>query len=192
MRDVGRMEREFLDVLDYELSVSEADLLDLHETIIPSRSSQLSSQLHPFFHVSALELAPRPQAGVQMFRTHRVSDDDEDEQEEGSVSSGSLYGDEASTTPTVDEVSSSGEATKVETDSLASSSSLTPTSSNSSSEPSTAATSAFSYHPHMVSKPNTTEDENTQRSVISRALWLAGHQLISSLPSGFPQLAVPV
>jgi hypothetical protein len=29
------MEREFLDVLDYELSVSEAELLDLHETLVP-------------------------------------------------------------------------------------------------------------------------------------------------------------
>ncbi|KAF9789773.1 hypothetical protein BJ322DRAFT_975719, partial [Thelephora terrestris] len=33
MRDIGRMEREFLDVLDYELSISEADLLDLHQTL---------------------------------------------------------------------------------------------------------------------------------------------------------------
>jgi len=165
------MEREFLDVLDYELSVSEADILDLHETLIPPRSSQSPAQLHPFFHTSALERAPRPQAGVQMFRTRRITDEDdeeerEDEQESRSVSSGYLYGDEVPPTPE------------------------TPTSSGSSLEPSTAPTSIFSQHPQLVSKSALTEDEEAQLPAISRALFLAGHQLISSLPTTFPQIAV--
>lgn len=189
------MEREFLDVLDYELSVSEAELLDLHETLVSSQSSQQSTQLHPFFHTSALERAPRPQAGVQMFRTRRIVDDEEDEeeQEEGSISSGYFYGDELPTTPLLDEVNVSDEETKVETKSSAPSSPSspeTPASSEPSLEPSTAATSVFSYHPHEVSKPISADDDDTQRSVISRALWLAGHQLISSLPTAFPQIAV--
>jgi hypothetical protein len=191
IKDIGRMEREFLDVLDYELTVSEADLLDLHETLIPSRSSQPSTQLHPFFHTSALERAPRPQGGVQLFRARRVADDEEDEeQEDGSVSSVSFYGDEVPTTPSLGEVDSSDEGTKVETEAPVPSSPETPTSSESSSEPSTATTSVFSYNPYMVSKPVSAEDSDAQRSVISRALWLAGHQLISSLPTTFPQIAV--
>ena len=37
-RDIGRIEREFLDVLDFELSVSEADLLAHHDALLaPSR-----------------------------------------------------------------------------------------------------------------------------------------------------------
>ena len=169
------MEREFLDVLDYELSVSEADILDLHETLIPSRSSKSPAQLHPFFHTSALERAPRPQPGVQMFRTRRITDDDDDddddeeqeqEQESRSVSSGSLYGDEIPSTPE------------------------TPTSSGSSPEHSTAVTSVSSQHPQLVSKSVPTEDENGQFPAISRALFLAGHQLISGLPTAFPQIAV--
>ncbi|EIM89736.1 uncharacterized protein STEHIDRAFT_144986 [Stereum hirsutum FP-91666 SS1] len=33
-RDIGRIEREFLDVLDFELGVSESDILSLHEPIM--------------------------------------------------------------------------------------------------------------------------------------------------------------
>ena len=33
-RDIGRIEREFLDVLDWELAVSESDILDLHDSLI--------------------------------------------------------------------------------------------------------------------------------------------------------------
>ena len=186
------MEREFLDVLDYELSVSEAELLDLHETLIPSRSSQEPAQLHPFFHTSALERAPRPQGGVQMFRARRVTDDedDEEEQEDGSDSSSSFYGDEVSTSPVLDEINASDEETKVDAKSPVPSSLESPTSSGSSSDPSTAATSVFSYHPLLMSKPASVEGDDTQRSAISRALWLAGHQLISTLPTAFPQIAV--
>jgi len=165
------MEREFLDVLDYELTVSEADILDLHETLIPSRSSQSPAQLHPFFHTSALERAPRPQAGVQMFRTRRVTDEaDEEEQEEEqesrSVSSGSLDGDEVPPTPE------------------------TPTSSGSLPESSTAATPVSSQDPQLVSKPAPTKDEDGKLPAISRALFLTGHQLVSGLPTTFPQIAV--
>ncbi|KAJ7268085.1 hypothetical protein B0H12DRAFT_93405 [Mycena haematopus] len=46
-RDVGRIEREFLDVLDWELGVGEADLLAHHEGLIAAseRSSALASRL---------------------------------------------------------------------------------------------------------------------------------------------------
>ena len=187
------MEREFLDVLDYELSVSEAELLDLHETLIPSRSTQSSAQLHPFFHASALERAPRPQAGVQMFRTRRLTDEDdedEDEREDGSVYSESLYVDDVPSTPALDEFDLSNAESNVETKSSVPYSPETPTSSDSSSEPSSAVASVFSYHPQMVSKPVAVEDDDAQMSAISRALWLAGHQLISSMPTAFPQIAV--
>ena len=33
-RDIGRIEREFLDVLDWELAVSESDILDLHDSLM--------------------------------------------------------------------------------------------------------------------------------------------------------------
>ena len=33
-RDIGRVEREFLDVLDWELAVSESDILDLHDSLM--------------------------------------------------------------------------------------------------------------------------------------------------------------
>ena len=33
-RDIGRVEREFLDVLDWELAVSESDILDLHGSLL--------------------------------------------------------------------------------------------------------------------------------------------------------------
>ncbi|KAJ6501871.1 hypothetical protein C8R45DRAFT_818681 [Mycena sanguinolenta] len=46
-RDIGRIEREFLDVLDWELGVDEADLLAHHEGLIAAseRSSALASRL---------------------------------------------------------------------------------------------------------------------------------------------------
>ena len=34
-RDIGRIEREFLDVLDWKLAVSESDILGLHDSLIP-------------------------------------------------------------------------------------------------------------------------------------------------------------
>jgi len=188
MGDIGRMEREFLDVLDYELSVSEADLLDLHETLVISRSSQQTTQLHPFFHTSELERAHRPQGGVQMFRTRRISDEDSDEedQEDGSVSSTSYYEDEVPTFSILDEADESEAETNVETRSSVPSSPETPSSPESSSEPSK---TAFSYRPNMVLKPAPSKD-GAQRSALSRALWLAGNQLISSLPTGLPQVAL--
>lgn len=188
MRDIGRMEREFLDVLDYDLSVAEADLLDLHETLFTPSSSQPASQLHPFFHVSALERAPRPQGGVQMFRTHRVTDEYSDE-ESGSVSSASYYGDDLVASTLFDADDSPDAETNVETRSSDPSSQETSSSPESSSDLSVAATSASSYHPYTVSKPVTGKDA-AQQSTISRALWLAGHQLISTLPTGFSQIAV--
>lgn len=186
MRDIGRMEREFLDVLDYELSVSEADLLDLHETLVTSRSSQPTTQLHPFFHSSAFERAPRPQGGVELFRTRRVSEEDK---EDSSTSSETSYTDELTAPLLVDEEDSTDVESNVETRSSVPSSPETPSTSVSSSEPSTTVSSVFSYNPRLVSKP-APDQEGAQRSVISRALWLAGHQIISSLPSALPQVAV--
>lgn len=197
MRDIGRMEREFLDVMDYELSVSEADLLDLHETLVSSRSSQQSVQLHPFFHTSPLELAPRPQGGVEMFRARRIDDDEEDEEEEDeeeeeteSVSSGYLYMSGRPTTPVFDDINVSDQETRVETESPSPSSTDTPTSSEFSSGPSTSASSVFSHHLSMVPKPAFEEDDDSQISALSRALLLAGHHLVSTLPTAFPQIAV--
>ncbi|KAF5333745.1 hypothetical protein D9757_000023 [Collybiopsis confluens] len=59
-RDVGRIEREFLDVLDWELSISEADVLSHHDDILAviapaSRlrhrvSSRISQRIQPRNH----------------------------------------------------------------------------------------------------------------------------------------------
>ena len=185
------MEREFLDVMDYELSVSEADLLDLHETLVSSRSPQQSAQLHPFFHTSPLELAPRPQGGVEMFRARRYGDDEEDDEEETeSLSSGYLYMDDLRTTPIFDDINVSDEETRVETESPSPSSADTPTSSEFSSEPSTSASPMFSHHLSVAPKPAFEEDDDGQISALSRALLLAGHHIVSSLPTAFPQIAV--
>ncbi|KAJ7739562.1 hypothetical protein B0H16DRAFT_62958 [Mycena metata] len=62
-RDVGRIEREFLEVLDWELGVSESDLLSHHEGLIAAslRSSALGSRSHKTKAVHAVHpvlLAP--------------------------------------------------------------------------------------------------------------------------------------
>ncbi|KAJ7129928.1 hypothetical protein C8R46DRAFT_1202310 [Mycena filopes] len=69
-RDVGRIEREFLEVLDWELGVSESDLLAHHEGLLAAslRSSALASRhtrskttaAHAHVHPSLLS-APRSQ-----------------------------------------------------------------------------------------------------------------------------------
>lgn len=181
------MEREFLDVLDYELSVSEADLLDLHETFVLPDSPQQAPQLHPFFHSSALEHDAQSD-GIEMSRTRRVSDEtsDEEEQDHDSVTFGSFYEGEAPNSPRAHHTNSE---TQVAASSSTPSSSSTPTASDSSSEPSAPATSAFSFQSQKGSKPFTAQDR-AQKTTISRALWLAGHHLISSLPTALPQLAV--
>ncbi|KZV71601.1 hypothetical protein PENSPDRAFT_650465 [Peniophora sp. CONT] len=51
-RDIGRIEREFLAVLDWELSISEADVLSHHVQL-----SEVLPELHP---VSAATTAPLP------------------------------------------------------------------------------------------------------------------------------------
>ncbi|KAJ7772867.1 hypothetical protein DFH07DRAFT_733522 [Mycena maculata] len=55
--DVGRMEREFLDVLDWELAVGEAELLAHHEALMSLESS--SRHRHP---AKAAVMEPRPRA----------------------------------------------------------------------------------------------------------------------------------
>ncbi|KAJ7319327.1 hypothetical protein DFH08DRAFT_713894 [Mycena albidolilacea] len=59
-RDIGRIEREFLDVLDWELGVSESDLLAHHEGLIAAseRSSALASRLVKTIPVKSTYLAP--------------------------------------------------------------------------------------------------------------------------------------
>jgi hypothetical protein len=59
-RDVGRIEREFLDVLDWELGIGEADLLAHHEGLIAAsqRSSALASRLIKSTPVKPTYLAP--------------------------------------------------------------------------------------------------------------------------------------
>ncbi|KIK68171.1 hypothetical protein GYMLUDRAFT_37011 [Collybiopsis luxurians FD-317 M1] len=55
-RDVGRIEREFLDVLNWELSISEADILSHHSGIsaVVAPSTPSSSRFHHFHHPSHL------------------------------------------------------------------------------------------------------------------------------------------
>ncbi|KAH7929643.1 hypothetical protein BV22DRAFT_1080558 [Leucogyrophana mollusca] len=56
-RDVGRIEREFLDVLDFELSVTEDDLLSHHDSLsavaLPSHNYRRSSPHHRHSHTHA-------------------------------------------------------------------------------------------------------------------------------------------
>ncbi|KAI0807992.1 hypothetical protein C8Q74DRAFT_1213735 [Fomes fomentarius] len=49
-RDIGRIEREFLDVLDFELSVSEADLLAHHDTILALSRPHHARAQHQHLH----------------------------------------------------------------------------------------------------------------------------------------------
>ncbi|KAJ6622980.1 hypothetical protein B0H10DRAFT_2162698 [Mycena sp. CBHHK59/15] len=70
-RDVGRIEREFLDVLDWELAVSEADLLAHHaglaEVAFPHRvahSHSHSTHLAPPQHTHTHTHRRRPSAGA--------------------------------------------------------------------------------------------------------------------------------
>ncbi|KAI0685042.1 hypothetical protein BC835DRAFT_1421641 [Cytidiella melzeri] len=53
-RDIGRIEREFLDVLDYELSLHESDLLSHHDAIMslvqPSSRQHVRSHVHHHHH----------------------------------------------------------------------------------------------------------------------------------------------
>jgi hypothetical protein len=49
-RDIGQIEREFLDVLDWDLSIKESDIIQHHESIIslqPRRSFRRSSYRPP-------------------------------------------------------------------------------------------------------------------------------------------------
>ncbi|KAI0062364.1 hypothetical protein BV25DRAFT_1825812 [Artomyces pyxidatus] len=50
-RDIGRIEREFLDVLDFELGISEADIMAHHDAIMPLVSSR---HAHGVPHPTAL------------------------------------------------------------------------------------------------------------------------------------------
>ncbi|KAJ7154158.1 hypothetical protein C8R46DRAFT_961138 [Mycena filopes] len=67
-RDVGRIEREFLDVLDWELGVSESDILAHHEGLLAAslRSSALASRVvrksapAPVYHVHVHTHTRRP------------------------------------------------------------------------------------------------------------------------------------
>lgn len=57
-RDVGRIEREFIDVLDWDLSISESDILHHHDSIMalsPRPKHQFQQRLSPITrdHLSA-------------------------------------------------------------------------------------------------------------------------------------------
>ena len=129
-----------------------------------------------------------------MFHTHRLTDEDDEDNEERE--NGSVV-DEVPSTLAPDEFDLSNEESKAETKSSVPYSPVTPTSPDSSSEPSSTAVSVFSYHPQMVSKPVTVENDDTQMSAISRALWLNGFHtgpfplsailvVSGSGPPGFP------
>ncbi|KAF5368779.1 hypothetical protein D9615_010393 [Tricholomella constricta] len=65
-RDVGRIEREFLDVLDFELSVSEADLLSHHDNLsavaLTAHSHRPSRTfIHPHPHRRTHHTRPVPE-----------------------------------------------------------------------------------------------------------------------------------
>jgi hypothetical protein len=58
-RDIGRIEREFLDVLDFELNISEADIMAHHNTIMSLASPSPRHRSHgtPGLTLPELELA---------------------------------------------------------------------------------------------------------------------------------------
>ncbi|PCH37634.1 hypothetical protein WOLCODRAFT_135755 [Wolfiporia cocos MD-104 SS10] len=69
-RDIGRIEREFLDVLDWELAISEPDLLSLHPDI--------TALARPRHHARAHLHAPAPRARSPARPTSRWSTDSSD------------------------------------------------------------------------------------------------------------------
>ncbi|KAF5367216.1 hypothetical protein D9757_012220 [Collybiopsis confluens] len=76
-RDVGRIEREFLDVLDWELAVSEADILAHHAGVsaIIAPSPPPSKQLSPRHHNSrvAIRQTSRHNNHHHRYQAHRTS-----------------------------------------------------------------------------------------------------------------------
>ena len=57
-RDVGRIEREFLDVLDYELGLTEADLLSHHDAIMSLTQAQ-RVRFHQRSHAVSAPASPQ-------------------------------------------------------------------------------------------------------------------------------------
>ncbi|KAJ7685774.1 hypothetical protein DFH06DRAFT_1075399 [Mycena polygramma] len=70
-RDVGRIEREFLDVLDWQLGVDEADVLAHHEGLMAAaaRSSALASRLTAKSSSASLKVKATP-AAPAVTQTH--------------------------------------------------------------------------------------------------------------------------
>lgn len=79
-RDIGRIEREFLDVLDFEMRISEADILMQHQGIVA-----LQPPKYPRIQVPS----PLPATITRPPFRHR-SDSDSSTYSDDSVSSGSL------------------------------------------------------------------------------------------------------
>ncbi|THH28210.1 hypothetical protein EUX98_g5982 [Antrodiella citrinella] len=78
-RDIGRIEREFLDVLDFELGITEADILFHHANIV--------SLTHPHRHSRA---AVHPPVGKRQAISHWSSDSSSDMDSVSSADSSSL------------------------------------------------------------------------------------------------------
>ncbi|KAH9950325.1 hypothetical protein B0H21DRAFT_785651 [Amylocystis lapponica] len=72
-RDVGRIEREFLDVLDFELSISEADLLSHHSYIMAAVHPRVSARGR-----SRMASRPRARSPLRSRALSRWSDDSSD------------------------------------------------------------------------------------------------------------------
>ncbi|CCL98768.1 uncharacterized protein FIBRA_00773 [Fibroporia radiculosa] len=82
-RDIGRIEREFLDVLDFELGVSEADILVHHSAIM--------SFSHPSHHIRARTLSSDARVRPESPSHSRwSSDSDEMDLDSDSLSSDSI------------------------------------------------------------------------------------------------------
>ncbi|PSR73903.1 hypothetical protein PHLCEN_2v10261 [Hermanssonia centrifuga] len=84
-RDVGRIEREFLDVLDFELQISEADILVHHDAIVALKISRSRPHLRISLTGSSTARPPVPAR-----RTSNASDSSMDVEEDSPSTSDSL------------------------------------------------------------------------------------------------------
>jgi hypothetical protein len=78
-RDIGRIEREFLDVLDFEMSISEGDIL-FHHTVVMAlhpqqRSRVLARSSHMPFAVTKLPFRQRSDSDSSAYSDDSTSSD---------------------------------------------------------------------------------------------------------------------
>jgi hypothetical protein len=83
-RDVGRVEREFLEVLDWDLSVNETEIADLYPSIIP---------LYP--RVKYTTISPSPPTQCPTFTLDPISDDSDDSSSSAASTPPTPWGSEA-------------------------------------------------------------------------------------------------